>query len=175
MQSFSQSIAESFHSEVASIRWIIHSEHYREATFTVKSVPVNVLFDEEKSNGAWLVSVHVNSEPADSTNLALHIFSGIFQSVREFLRDREPTMLVFHIPKSDAGIFADMGYNVLRLHPVGPIIELILTAEQRTSTVENIPNVQKARPGSSGKRITKKVTAKTHDKATQKPSKSKKR
>ena len=55
MQTFAEFIAESFDSEVP-VNWKLKSTAHVIATFTVKSILVQVDFEQREHNGPWRVS-----------------------------------------------------------------------------------------------------------------------
>jgi len=97
MQTFADVIAESFYSEV-KVNWKLKSTMHAIAAFNVKSIAVEVDFEQRDQHGPWHVGFNtVQGEAADRTNmtLAFPIFNGVFQAVREFIETREPEAVVF--------------------------------------------------------------------------------
>src|SRR4051812_6748179 len=97
MQGFAEFIAESFDSDVP-LNWKLKSTSRAVAVFTVKSITVEVDFEQREHAGPWHVSFNtVRGEMADLKNemLAIRRLNGVFQSVREFLETREPEAVVF--------------------------------------------------------------------------------
>ena len=94
---FAETVAEFFQS-TATLRWRTESTVHTVATFAVKSLEVDVDFEQRSHDGPWHVGFNVGGgEPVDQMNMALafRIFNGVFQAVREFMERREPEMLVF--------------------------------------------------------------------------------
>ena len=76
------------------LRWDQKGLDRVDAAFSVGSVAVRANF--ELGDHAWHASFKVKSDSAyDTISLAFHVFSGVFQAVREFLAVREPEALVF--------------------------------------------------------------------------------
>ncbi|MBV8552200.1 MAG: hypothetical protein JOY54_12930 [Acidobacteriaceae bacterium] len=97
MRTFAEIIAESFDTE-ASVTWNLKSTTHAVATFHVKSIAVDVDFEQREHNGPWHVGFNTRSrETIDRSTIALafRIFNGVFQAVREFLETREPEVVVF--------------------------------------------------------------------------------
>ena len=97
MQTFADVIAESFHSEV-EVTWKLKSATHAIAAFNVKSIAVEVDFEQREQRGPWHVGFNaVHGELVDRTNmsLAFPIFNGVFQALREFIETREPEAVVF--------------------------------------------------------------------------------
>lgn len=97
MQAFAEFIAESFHSE-ANVIWVLKSTSHAVAKFQVKTISVEVEFEQREHRGAWHVAFNTAAgEISDRTNmvLAFRIFNGVFQAVREFIETREPDVLIF--------------------------------------------------------------------------------
>ena len=102
MSSFAEIVAESFHSEVG-LKWRLESTSHAVATFTVKTVTVDVHFEQRELQGPWHIAFNsVRGEIADRTNmtLAFRIFNGVFQAIREFIETREPEVMVI-VAKDD--------------------------------------------------------------------------
>lgn len=108
MQAFSEFIVESFHSETDVI-WVVKSQSHAVAKFQVKSISVEIDFEQREHRGAWHVAFNTTAgEISDRTNMALafRIFNGVFQAVREFIETREPEVLIFISKDEDlAGIY----------------------------------------------------------------------
>jgi hypothetical protein len=86
MASFAEFIAEEFQSEVA-LTWDLKDKAHVTAIFTVSSVTVQVAFEQREPQGPWHVSFDVRRGDANErTQLAFHIFNGVFQAVRESSR-----------------------------------------------------------------------------------------
>lgn len=105
MQQFAEFIAESFYSEVP-LNWKLKSPTHAAATFAVKTVLVEVSFEQREHNGPWHVAFNtLTGELLDRTNmtLAFRIFNGVFQAVREFIETREPAAVVFISKDEDLG------------------------------------------------------------------------
>ena len=97
MQTFADVIAESFHSEV-EVTWKLKSTTHAIAAFNVKSIAVEVGFEQREHGGPWHMGFNtVYGELADRTNmtLAFPIFNSVFQAVREFIETRESEAVVF--------------------------------------------------------------------------------
>jgi hypothetical protein len=97
MQPFAETIAESFHSEV-EVTWKLKSTTHAIAAFSVRSIAVEVGFEQREQRGPWHMGFNtVHGELADRTNmtLAFPIFNGVFQAVREFIETRESEAVVF--------------------------------------------------------------------------------
>ena len=140
MQTFAESIAESFHSEV-KVNWKLKSTAHAVAAFTVKSIAVEVDFEQREHAGPWHVGFStVHGEITDRTNMALafRIFNGVFQAVREFIETREPEVVVFIAKDEDlASIYEtylrrekrsveELGYELEGPHRVDPYTEWTL-------------------------------------------------
>jgi hypothetical protein len=103
MAEFAETIAESFHSEV-DVTWSLKSTMHAIAAFSVKSIAVEVDFEQREQRGPWHVGFNtVDGELADRTNmiLAFPIFNGVFQAIREFIDTREPEAVVFSAKDED--------------------------------------------------------------------------
>ncbi len=140
MATFSESIAESFHSEV-DVNWSLKSTTHAVAVFTVKTVAIEVDFEQRENGGPWHVAFNtLRADMTDRTNvtLAFRIFNGVFQAVREFIDTREPDLMVFIAKDEDlAAIYrtylrreaADLdqlGYRLEGPHKVEPYTEWTL-------------------------------------------------
>jgi len=140
MPTFAESIAESFHSEV-DVNWSLKSTTHAVATFTVKTVAVEVDFEQRENGGPWHVAFNtLRANMADRTNVALafRIFNGVFQAVKEFIDTREPELMVFIAKDEDlAAIYQtylrregadleEMGYQLEGPHRVEPYTEWTL-------------------------------------------------
>jgi hypothetical protein len=108
MPDFAEIIAESFYSETELI-WKLNSQTHAIAAFEVKSIRVEVDFEQREKEGPWHVGFNTASgDLVDRTNmtLAFRIFNGVFQAVREFIDTREPEMVAFIAKDEDlAGIY----------------------------------------------------------------------
>jgi hypothetical protein len=140
MQTFAEFIAESFDSDV-QVNWKLKSTAHIVATFRVKSVHVEVDFEQREPNGPWHVSFNtLHGEMSDLKNemLAIRRLNGVFQSVHQFIETREPEALVF-IAKDDdrASIYSaylhrerstieSLGYKLEGPHRVEPYTEWTL-------------------------------------------------
>jgi hypothetical protein len=140
MQTFAEFIAESFDSEV-QVNWKLKSTAQVIATFTVKSILVQVDFEQRERNGPWHVSFNtLHGELSDLKNemLAIRRLNGVFQAVVEFMETREPEAVVF-IAKDDdrASIYSaylnrespkieSLGYKLEGPHRVEPYTEWTL-------------------------------------------------
>ncbi len=140
MQAFSELIAELFHSEV-SVHWKLKSTAHAVASFVVRSIAVEVEFQQREHNGPWHVAFNTaHGDMADRTNitLAFRIFNGVFQAVREFVETREPEAMVFIAKDEDlASIYEtylrreksnveELGYRVEGPYSVAPYTEWTL-------------------------------------------------
>ena len=140
MQAFAELIAESFQSEVY-VTWKLHSTTHVIASFAVKSIAVEVNFEQREDRELWHVSFNtVHVDLADRTNItsAFRIFNGVFQAVREFVEVREPEMMIFVAKDEDlASIYEvylrrerssieELGYRIEEPHTVAPYAEWIL-------------------------------------------------
>ena len=89
--------------------WILRSTSHAIARFEVKTISVEVDFEQRERGGAWQVAFNtVAGELSDRTNmvLAFRIFNGVFQAVREFIETRQPDVLMFVSKDEDlAGIY----------------------------------------------------------------------
>jgi hypothetical protein len=93
--SFAEIIAESFYSTV-NLVWDLSGTNRATARFSVESVAVQVLFEQQEPGAAWNVSFDVErGELRQAVHLSFHIFNGVFQAVREFLEVRHPELVVF--------------------------------------------------------------------------------
>jgi hypothetical protein len=140
MQTFADFIAESFDSEV-QVNWKLKSTVQVVATFTVKSILVQVDFEQREHNGPWHVSFNtLHGEMTDLKNemLAIRRLNGVFQAVHEFMETREPEAVVF-IAKDDdrASIYSaylhresskieSLGYKLEGPHRLEPYTEWTL-------------------------------------------------
>ena len=106
MASFAEYIAENFHSEVALI-WKLIGPTHAVAAFEIRTLRVEVSFEQRELNGPWHVAFNVlTGEPAERTASAFRVFNGVFQAVREFVETREPEVVVFISKDEDlAGIY----------------------------------------------------------------------
>lgn len=140
MQTFAEFVAEQFHSE-AQVNWKLKSPMHATAVFTVKTIVVEVDFEQREPNGPWHVAFNTGQgELADRTNitLAFRIFNGVFQAVREFIEVREPAAVVFISEDEDLasiygtylrrekGRIAELGYTLEGPHRVEPYTEWTL-------------------------------------------------
>jgi hypothetical protein len=140
MPTFAESIAESFHSE-AEVNWSLKSTTHAVATFSIKTVAVEVDFEQRERRGPWHVAFSTRrADMTDRNNvtLAFRIFNGVFQAVKEFTETREPEILVFIAKDEDlASIYqtylrreaADLeepGYRLEGPHKVEPYTEWTL-------------------------------------------------
>ena len=95
MASFAEIIVESFYSTV-NLVWDLSGTNRATARFSVESVAVQVLFEQQEPGAAWNVSFDVErGELRQAVHLSFHIFNGVFQAVREFLEVRHPELVVF--------------------------------------------------------------------------------
>lgn len=140
MQTFADLIAESFESDVP-VNWKLKSPAHGTATFSVKSIVVEVDFEQRERNGPWQVSFNTRQgdlEDLKNEMLAFRRLNGVFQAVREFIETREPEAVVF-IAKDDdrAGVYSiylrrektrieSLGYTIEGPHPVDPYTEWTL-------------------------------------------------
>lgn len=130
---FAETVAEFFHS-TATLRWTTDSTDHTVVTFNVKSLAVDVNFEQRSQDGPWHVGFNVGrGEPVDQMNMALafRVFNGVFQAVREFMERREPEILVFVAEDDDVtNIYAtylrrdrnamdDLGYELRVPYKVG--------------------------------------------------------
>lgn len=79
--------------------WKLKSTTHAVASFTVKSITVEVDFEQREHTGPWHVSFNtVCGDVADLKNelLAIRRLNGVFQSVREFIDTREPERRRLH-------------------------------------------------------------------------------
>lgn len=140
MESFAEFIAESFHSE-AQVTWKLKSTTHAVAAFSVRTVSVEVDFEQRELNRPWHVAFKtVGGEMADRTNLwlAFPIFDGVFQAVREFLETRQPDEMVFTAKDDEvAGVYQtylrresanmeQLGYVFEGPHRIVPYTEFLL-------------------------------------------------
>jgi hypothetical protein len=101
VSTFAEFVAESYHSE-ASLIWRTEGVNHAVAVFTVKSLRVEVAFEQREPNGPWHVSFDViRGDAPERTTEAFRVFNGVFQAVREFVETREPELMVF-ISKSES-------------------------------------------------------------------------
>lgn len=144
MPSFAEFIAESFYSEV-QLNWDLRGLSRVTAAFTVSSLKVQVTFELREPSRAWYVSSDVQrGEASERTQLAFHVFNGVFQAVREFIEIREPEMLVFATKREElAGIYQTylrreqstlhaLGYELSAHQRVDPYVEFTLTRTRAT-------------------------------------------
>ena len=97
MQTFAEFIVESFDSDV-HVNWKLKTTTDAIATFTVKSITVEVDFEQGEHNRPWHVSFNtIHGELSDLKNelLAIRRLNGVFQAVRDFIETREPQGVVF--------------------------------------------------------------------------------
>lgn len=140
MQTFAEIVADSFHSE-ANVNWKLESTTHAVATFTVRSVLVEVDFEQREHNGPWHVGFKTTrGEMADRTNmtLAFRIFNGVFQAVEEFIGTREPDSMVLIAKDEDlAGVYEaylrrengrieELGYTLQGPHRIDPYTQWTL-------------------------------------------------
>ena len=140
MPAFAELIAESFKSEV-SVNWKLHSAAHVVASFAVKSIAVEVHFEQREHQGPRHVAFNTaHGEIADRTNmtLAFRIFNGVFQAVREFVEVREPEIMIFVAKDEDLAIIyetylrreknsvEELGYRIEGPHKVAPYTEWLL-------------------------------------------------
>ena len=140
MSSFAEIVAESFHSEVA-VNWRLESVHRAVETFNVKTVSVEVYFEQRERDAAWHVGFNtVRGETSDRTNmtLAFRIFNGVFQAIREFIETREPELMVIVAKDEDlAGIYRtylrreksaleNLGYKLEEPQQINPYTQWVL-------------------------------------------------
>ena len=106
MASFAEFIAESFYSTV-KLTWNLSGSTRSTASFSVESIDVQVLFEQQEAGAAWNVSFDVKrGEASLAVHASFQIFNGVFQSVREFLEVRNPDLLVFATKRDSlAGIY----------------------------------------------------------------------
>ena len=123
------------------MNWKLKSTAHVLATFTVKSILVEVDFEQREHNGPWHVSFNtLHGEMPDLKNemLAIRRLNGVFQAVHEFMETREPEAVVF-IAKDDdrASIYSaylhresskieSLGYKLEGPHSVEPYTEWTL-------------------------------------------------
>jgi hypothetical protein len=138
MQSFAEFIAESFYSEVV-LNWKVKSTTHALASFTIRSVSIEVSFEQRETKGPWHVAFNVlKGDAAETATLAFRIFNGVFQAVGEFIETRQPDVVVF-ISKDDdlANIYQtylrreknrieELGYRLEGPHRVEPYTEFTL-------------------------------------------------
>ena len=140
MLTFAEIIVESFHSEVV-VNWKLKSTEHAVAAFTVKSIAVEVDFEQRERDGPWHIGFNtVGGAAADRTNMTLgfRIFNGVFQAVREFIDTREPKVVVFIAKDEDlTNIYEaylrrekmsieEMGYKLEGPHRVDPYTQWTL-------------------------------------------------
>jgi hypothetical protein len=140
MAAFAEYIAEHCHSELALI-WKIASPAHAVASFEMRTLRVEVSFEQREANGAWHVAFTVTAGEPMRTAAAFRIFSGVFQAVREFVETREPEVAVFISKDEDvAGIYETclrrergaieaLGCVIEGPHRVDPYTEFRLPAE----------------------------------------------
>ena len=140
MQTFAEFIAESFDSEVP-VNWKLKSTAHVIARFTIKSILVQMDFEQREHNGPWHVSFNtLHGEMPDLKNemLAIRRLNGVFQAVHEFMETREPEAVVI-IAKDDdrASIYSaylhresskieSLGYKLEGPHRMEPYTEWTL-------------------------------------------------
>jgi hypothetical protein len=137
MRSFSEVIVESFRSEV-KVTWKLRSVTHAIAAFTVKSLAVEVSFEQREHNGPWHVgfnTMHVDTADRTNLTLAFRVFNGVFQAIREFIDTREPEILVLIAKDEDLasvyetylqreeGALDELGYKLEGPHRVEPYTE----------------------------------------------------
>jgi hypothetical protein len=137
---FAETVAELFQS-TATLVWRTEATGHAVATFNVKSLVVDVDFEQQPHDGPWHVAFAVvRGDVHDQNNIALafRLFNGVFQAVREFVESRKPEMLVFVAEDDDvASIFdtylrrdrntmEDLGYEMLGPYRVGRNSEWVL-------------------------------------------------
>ncbi len=120
------------------MNWTVSSTMQAVATFTVKSIIVEVDFEQRERNGPWHVSFNtLHGELTDLKNemLAIRRLNGVFQAVREFIETREPESVVFIAKDEDrADVYSaylrrekpnieGLGYKVEDPHTVEPYTE----------------------------------------------------
>ena len=142
MQTFAEFIAESFHSEV-KLNWNLAGSNHVTATFAVDEIKVVVSFEQREHRGPWHVVFEV--EQSDSTaavHSSFEIFNGVLQAVTEFVRVREPDVLVFVTKKDklaniyqtylrrESATLAKFGYTLEAPHRVDPFMEFVLRREK---------------------------------------------
>jgi hypothetical protein len=140
VQGFVEFIAESFDSDV-HVNWKLKSTAHAVATFLVKSIAVEVDFEQREHNGPWHVSFNtLHGELADLKNemLAIRRLNGVFEAVRQFNATREPEAVVFIAKDEDrASIYSaylrrenanleSLGYRIEGPHRVDPYTEWTL-------------------------------------------------
>ncbi len=129
---FAETVAESFQSTVI-LRWSESTGH-AVATFSIKSLVVEVDFEQRSHDGPWRVAFAVVREHDNGQSniaLAFRVFNGVFQAVREFMETRQPEMLVFGAEyddvatiydtylRRDRSIMEDVGYELRVPYRVG--------------------------------------------------------
>lgn len=140
MQTFAEFIAESFDSDVP-VNWKLKSTTHAVAAFAVKSITVEVDFEQREHAGPWHVSFNtLHGEMQDLKNemLAIRRLNGVFQAVRQFIETREPEAVVFIAKDEDrAGIYSAylrrekirierLGYRIDGPHRIEPYTEWTL-------------------------------------------------
>ena len=140
MDAFAEFIAEAYDSEV-QLSWKLESTAHAVASFTVKSILVQVDFEQREPKGPWHVSFNtLHGEIADLKNemLAFRRLNGVFQAVREFIETREPEFVVFIAKDEDrADIYSaylrrerskieSLGYVIEGPHHLEPYTEWTL-------------------------------------------------
>jgi hypothetical protein len=141
MQTFAEFIAESFDSDV-HVNWKLKTTRHAVAAFAVKSITVEVDFEQREHDGPWHVSFNtLHGEVADLKNemLAIRRLNGVFQAVHQFIETREPQAVVFIAKDEDlASIYSaylrrektkveSLGYRIEGPHRVDPYTEWTLS------------------------------------------------
>ena len=147
MKSFAEVVAECFQSEV-EVTWKRKSTAHVFAAFTVKSIAVEVSFEQREHDGPWHVgfdTVHVDSEDRTNLALAFRVFNGVFQAIREFIDTREPEVLVLVAKDEDlASVYEtylrrerraieEPGYQLEDPHRVDPYTQWTLRRVTRSN------------------------------------------
>ncbi|HCC58424.1 MAG TPA: hypothetical protein DEQ47_14440 [Solibacterales bacterium] len=150
MATFAEFIAESFDSD-APVNWKLKSGMHAVATFTVKSIAVDVDFEQREPKGPWHVSFDTrHGDIADLKNemLAIRRLNGVFQAVRQFLQIREPGSVVFIAKDEDrAALYAaylrrensaieSLGYQIEGPHAIEPYTQWTLRRVQPSTWKE---------------------------------------
>ena len=138
MASFAELIAESYHSTV-NLTWNLSGPKRSTANFSIESIEVQVLFEQQESGAAWNVSFDVQKgEARQAVHASFQIFNGVFQAVHEFLEVRNPELLVFATKRDSlAGIYQTylrreqpeierLGYQIEGPEKVSPYQEFTL-------------------------------------------------
>ena len=140
MSSFAEIVAESFHSEVG-VNWRLESVHRAVATFSVKTVQVQVDFEQQEPDAGWHVGFNtVRGEISDRSfaTLAFRIFNGVFQAIREFIEVRQPELMLIVAKDEDlAGIYRtylrreksaleNLGYKLEEPQQINPYTQWLL-------------------------------------------------